>query len=460
MGSIERLTAVTPIDGRYGSRVEKLVPIVSEYGLVKRRLLVEAEWLALLGSGVLPDVPPFDDETMQYLHRLPDEFDVFDDQAIKDIESQTNHDVKAVEVWMRQMFANHPTLRNHLELIHFGLTSEDINNLAYALMIRDARDEVLVPGITVIVSELDRQAHEYADINMLAHTHGQPATPTTLGKEMRVFERGLRRSAEHLGSVAIEGKLNGATGNYNALHAAYPDVNWREVAIEFVESLGFEFNPITTQIEPHHWVARFMNELALNNSIMTDAARDIWTYISMGYFKQIPKSGEVGSSTMPHKVNPIDFENAESNLQTANALARSLAERLPISRMQRDLSDSSTLRNVGPIFGHTTVAHASMKRGLGKISPNEAKIAQDLDGEYSILTEAVQTVMRRFNIPGSYDIIKEASRGQEMDEEAYHRLISLISAYDIPETALEYLKGLAPSTYSGYSRELARQDKD
>lgn len=459
MGSAEKLTAVTPLDGRYGSRVEKLSPIVSEYGLIKRRLLVEAEWLSVLGSGTLPDVPRFDDETMEYLYRLPDDFGIEDAQAVKEIESATNHDVKAVEVWMRQKFADHPTLQNHLELIHFGLTSEDVNNLAYALMVQDARDQVLVPGITVVANDLDEKAHEYAEINMLAHTHGQPATPTSLGKEMRVFERGIRRSADNLGSLAIEGKLNGATGNYNALFAAYPDVNWQKVARDFVESLGFEFNPITTQIEPHHWMVRFMNELALNNSIMTDAARDIWTYISMGYFKQIPKAGEVGSSTMPHKVNPIDLENAESNFQTANALAKSLAERLPISRLQRDLSDSSTLRNVGPVFGHTAVAHASMKRGLGKISPNEDKIAEDLESEYSILTEAVQTVMRRYNVPGSYDIIKESSRGQEIDKEAYGRLITRVAGYDIPGWALEYLKSLTPATYSGFSRELADLDE-
>ncbi len=457
MGIQEQLLAVTPIDGRYASRVEKLSPIVSEYGLIQRRVAVEAAWLDVLGSGTLPDMDPLSDGAHDQLREVVTDFRVEDAIEVKDIEKTTNHDVKAVEVWLRQKLAGEPELEKYLEFIHFGCTSEDINNLAYAMMIRDVRDGVIVPGIDAIAEDLDSKATRYADIPMLGHTHGQPATPTTLGKEMRVFWDRIERSNGRLGSVAILGKFNGATGNYNAVSVAYPEVDWPAVSRRFVESLDFEFNPVTTQIEPHDWLVAFCSELGLNNQIMTDLSKDMWAYISMGYFKQQVKAGEVGSSTMPHKVNPIDFENAESNFGSANAILGNLALRLPIARLQRDLSDSSTQRTVGEAFGHTVIAHSSLKRGLGKVNPNEEKIAEDLNGEWTILTEAVQTVMRRYGIVGAYDIIKDATRGQTMKRSDYERLVNDIQNAGLPGEGAAKLRNISPRTYIGQAAKIARK---
>lgn len=452
MGVQEELMAVTPIDGRYAGKVEDLQPITSEYGLIQRRVAVETGWLATLGSGVLPDVEPFSDATLRHLVATTRDFSVEDAEAVKGIEATTNHDVKAVEVWMRERFAGHPELSEHLELIHFSATSEDINNLAYAMMVRDARDDVLVPKIDAIREDLDDKAEEYAEIPMLGRTHGQAATPTTLGKEMAVFAERLDDSLTRLGDIAIFGKFNGATGNYNAAAIAYPEVNWPEVNAQFVHNLGFDTHEATTQVEPHDWLAAFCNELGLNNRIMTDAAQDIWQYISQGYFKQRIKEGEVGSSTMPHKVNPIDFENAEANLGAANATLGFLAAKLPVSRLQRDLSDSSALRTLGEAFGHTAVAHASMKRGLGKIYPDEEKIAADLSDNWPVLTEAVQTVMRRYNVEDPYGKMKEVSRGKPLTEAGY---LQIVAELDIPEEAKQRLESLQPSTYTGYAAEIA-----
>ncbi len=454
MGVQEELLAVTPIDGRYASKVEDLAPITSEYGLIQRRVAVEAAWLSMLGSGVLPDVEPFSDQTQEFLGDIAPNFSVEDAAEVKAIEKETNHDVKAVELWLRRYCSGVEELEENLELIHFSATSEDINNLAYAMMVRDARDEVIVPKIDAIREDLDGKAVQYADIPMMGRTHGQPATPTTLGKEMAVFSVRLDNSLIRLGGISIEGKFNGATGNYNAAAIAYPEVDWRAVNDEFVEDrLGFDAAEITTQIEPHDWMAAFCNELGLNNRIMTDISQDMWLYISQGYFKQRVKAGEVGSSTMPHKVNPIDFENAEANLGVANAMLGYLAAKLPVSRLQRDLSDSSALRTLGEAFGHTAVAHASLLRGLGKVFPNEEKMTADLDENWSVLTEAVQTVMRRYGLDDPYGKMKEVSRGKPLGKVDYLRIVA---GLDIPEEARQQLENLRPSTYTGYAAEIAR----
>jgi adenylosuccinate lyase len=453
MGAREQLLAVGPIDGRYAEKVKALSPITSEFGLIQRRAAVEVGWLATLGSGILPDRKPLEQESLYRLSDITDSFSLVDAEQVKEIEKVTNHDVKAVENWLTEKLKDDPRFAEYLSLIHFGCTSEDITNLAYAMMLNDARNQVLVPGLHNVVADLESMAYSYGNIPMLGHTHGQPATPTTLGKEIAVFSDRIMESAEHLGSVAIIGKFNGATGNYNAVTVAYPEIDWPAVSRGFVKSLGFEFNEATTQIEPHDWIARYCNELALSNTAMTDLARDMWTYISMGYFKQRVKKNEVGSSTMPHKVNPIDFENAEANFGVANALLRHLAEKLPISRLQRDLSDSSAQRTFGEAFGHTVIAHGSLERGLGKAYPNEEKMADDLNDNWAVLTEAVQTVMRRYGIEGAYDRIKAASRGMEFSEESYHGLVESID--ELPEEAKETLRQLTPATFVGRAPEIA-----
>jgi adenylosuccinate lyase len=455
MGVEEQLLAVTPIDGRYADKVEALTPIASEFGLIQRRVAVEAAWLGHLGNGTLPDVPAFSDGAADTLIASVDGFSVSDAAEIKAIEKETNHDVKAVEIWLRRRFADHPELSERLELIHFSATSEDINNLAYAMMIRDAREDVIEPGIRAVRDDLGEKTDQYAMIPMLGRTHGQPATPTTLGKEMAVFGERLDRSLERLGAIAAYGKFNGATGSYNAAAIAYPEVDWPEVNKRFVRDLGFQTHQATTQIEPHDWIAAFCNELGLNNRIMTDLSQDIWFYISQGYFKQRTKAGEVGSSTMPHKVNPIDFENAEANFGASGALLKYLAEKLPVSRLQRDLSDSSALRTLGEAFGHTAVAHASVRKGLGKIYPDEARMDRDLDENWAILTEAVQTVARRYGVKNPYDKMKAASRGVAFDKGTY---LGLVEELDIPDEAKQRLRELRPSTYLGYAREIAGGD--
>lgn len=449
---IERLQAVTPLDGRYADKVAELAPITSEFGLMRYRAVVEAEWLATLGSGILPDVPAFDDRQRDRLTEIRDGFSIDDALYIKEVEKTTNHDVKAVEMWLRAKLADDESFADAAELIHFGLTSEDVNNLAYAQMLAEARSKVLTPKIEGIQETLDVKAEEYAHIPLLARTHGQPATPTTLGKEMAVFSDRLYRSGQRLGSVAVLGKLNGASGNFNALAFAYPDVNWREVSARFVESLGFEYNHTTTQIEPHDWMAAYFNELGLSNTIMMDLSKDMWAYIRGQVFRMKVVAGEVGSSTMPHKVNPIDFENAESNLGTANALLHSMAERLPISRLQRDLSDSSTQRVIGEALGHTVVGLASLKRGLGKVSPDHESISEELGAEWAVLTEAVQTVMRRYKVTGAYDLIKQASRGKALDKEGY---LEIVEAAELPEEEKARLRALTPATYLGYAADIA-----
>lgn len=453
MGAQEELLAVGPLDGRYAGKVAELAPITSEFGLIERRVAVETGWLAVIGSGVLPDVKPFSEGAKNHLASVTHEFDVDDAVEVKEIEKTTNHDVKAVEVWLRNKLGSEPEFQDKLELIHFGCTSEDINNLAYAMMLRDVRDNVLLPGSDTISDKLWEQVDKYAGVPMLARTHGQPATPTTLGKEMEVYRQRINDSATHLEEVKILGKFNGASGNYNAATFAYPEVDWRKLSENFVTSLGFEVNTATTQIEPHDWMARFNSEVALSNTIMTDMSRDIWQYISIGYFKQHVKAGEVGSSTMPHKVNPIDFENAEANFGLANATLIHLAGKLPVSRLQRDLSDSSAQRAYGEAFGHTVVAHSSLLKGLGKIEANPEKMHEDLAQEWPILTEALQTVMRRYGVENAYEIIKGASRGQSITENAFKDIISKL---DIPDEAKERLSNLEPSKYIGLADKIAR----
>ncbi len=453
MGEMEQLLAVTPLDGRYSDKVEALSPIVSEFGLIQRRVAVEVGWLSTLASGVLPDVAPLADMHLDALNALPGSFSIKDAKRIKEIERTTNHDVKAVEVWLREeLKLGNDAYHDYIELVHFGCTSEDINNLAYALMVRDVRDRVLVPEMDELIESLESKAGDYASIPMLARTHGQPATPTTLGKEMEVFSERLCLHTERLGSIAILGKFNGASGNYNAVTVAYPEVDWPSVSRQFIESLGFGYNRATTQIDAHDWLAAFTNEAALGNTILIDVSRDMWTYIMLGYFKQRVKAGEVGSSTMPHKVNPIDFENAEANFGVANSIFGHLAAKLPISRLQRDLSDSSAQRALGEAFGHTLVGQKSIKRGLGKIYPDEAAIQSDLDKEWAVLTEAVQTVMRRYKVSGGYDAMKAASRGKSLTETDY---IQIIEDLDIPDEARVRLRQLSPSTYIGRARDIA-----
>jgi adenylosuccinate lyase len=453
MGKIEQLQAISPLDGRYADKTQALAPIFSEFGLIKRRLAIETAWLEVLCSGILPDVKAISKSDRSYLQAIAKDFSPNDALEIKTIEHTTNHDVKAVELWLRQKLAAQPVFRSHIELIHFGITSEDINNLASAMQIRDALGMVISPALAGIIIDLGSKAQRYAKVPMLARTHGQPATPTTLGKEMKVFEQRLKSSSDRLMAIAIYAKWNGATGNYNALQFAYPEVDWLKISRQFVESLGFTANLLTTQIEPHDWLAAFCNEVGLGGAIMTDLARDMWTYISLGYFRQSIKAGEVGSSTMPHKVNPIDFENAEANFGLAHALLDFLAAKLPISRLQRDLSDSSAQRALGEAFGHFLVGCQSLTKGLAGVSADTSKIAADLENQWAVLSEAVQTLMRRYQVQGAYEAIKNVSRGQSMSQADYQQLIDSLT---LPETEKIRLRDLTPQTYLGLAAELAR----
>jgi adenylosuccinate lyase len=454
MSAREQLLAVTPLDGRDRKSVEELSGIVSEYGLMKYRVAVEAGWLSTLNSGILPDVPALESRAYERLDEVATAFSIEDAERVKEIEKTTNHDVKAIELWLREKLADLPGWEDRIELAHFGLTSEDLNNLAYAMMLREARDDVFLPGIEVLADDFLAKARQFADIPMLAHTHGQPASPTTVGKEMAVTADRLYDSHQALASLSIKGKLNGATGNYNALDFAYPEVDWPAISRQFIEGLDFEVTRATTQIEPHDWMVRIYNELALANSITANAARDMWLYIALKYFKVRPKEGETGSSTMPHKVNPINFEKSWSNFDSANVVLAGLAARLPRSLMQRDLSDSSTQRTVSEAFGHTLVGQKEMLKGLGKVDPNEAALSRDLDENWAVLTEAVQTVMRRYGVEGAYDIIKAASRGRDIVQDDYLELVDMIEG--IPDDAKQRLAELTPETYIGLAPEIAR----
>ncbi len=452
---LSALTALSPTDGRYAGKTAALRGCLSEYGLLQRRFLIEVRWLeALCDCADIEEAPRLSAAARDYLQQLVDDFDIQSASAIKAIESTTNHDVKAVEYYLKQQLAEHPELVDASEFVHFACTSEDINNLAYGLMLNDARANHIQPGLKSLEQQLLRMAEEFADLPMLSRTHGQPASPTTLGKELANVVYRLRRQRRALARVEITGKMNGAVGNFNAHRVAYPEVDWIELSRLFVENLGIAWNPYTTQIEPHDCIAEYAHALVRINTILLDLARDIWGYVAVGYFKQNVIAGEVGSSTMPHKVNPIDFENAEGNLGIANALLGHFAEKLPVSRWQRDLTDSTVLRALGTAIGHCQIAWLSLGKGLGKLAVNHARLNEDLENSWEVLGEAVQTVMRRYSLPEPYEQLKALTRGKGIDE---HSLREFIHALDIPTGAKTLLLSLSPSDYTGYARRLARQ---
>ena len=444
---LSSLTAVSPIDGRYGDKTRALRPLFSEYGLMRQRVLVEVRWLQLLSRHPeISEVPAFSAAAHHLLGDIAAHFNLADAERIKTIERTTNHDVKAVEYFLKEKIAGNEELAAVSEFIHFACTSEDINNLAYALMLRAARTEVLLPTMDELIQGLARLAHSYADQPMLARTHGQTASPTTLGKEMANVAFRLRRQRDQFAAVAILGKINGAVGNYNAHLAAYPAVDWEAAAREFVTGLGLEWNPYTTQIEPHDFIAEYFDAIGRYNTVLLDFCRDVWGYISLGYFKQKTVANEVGSSTMPHKVNPIDFENGEGNLGLANAIFHHLGSKLPVSRWQRDLSDSTVLRNLGVGVAHTLIAYQATLKGISKLQADPARMAADLDNAWEVLAEAVQTVMRRYGIAEPYEKLKAYSRGQAMDQE---RMRAFISGLAIPPTEKARLLALTPAAYVG-----------
>jgi adenylosuccinate lyase len=447
------LTAISPVDGRYASKTESLRPLFSEFGLIRHRVLVEVRWFKLMLShpGIARGASP-SLHAMNLLDEIAERFDLRDAQRVKNIEATTNHDVKAVEYFLKEKIAGNAELERAAEFIHFGCTSEDINNLAYALMLREARAQCLLPLWDEIIKALTGLAHAHAALPMLARTHGQPATPTTLGKEMANVVHRLRRQYQQLTDAAILGKMNGAVGNYNAHLVAYPAVDWPGLAKDFVEDLGLAWNPYTTQIEPHDAMAELFAVLCRFNTILIDLCRDMWGYVSIGYFRQKVIAGEVGSSTMPHKVNPIDFENAEGNLGVANALLEFLGQKLPISRWQRDLTDSTTLRNVGAAIAHCVIAYESCLKGLRKVDVDTQKLQADLDDNWEVLAEPVQTVMRCHGVEEPYEKLKQLTRGQKLDQA---RLLAFIETLDLPEEAKVRLRSLTPMNYTGNAESQA-----
>ena len=450
------LTALSPLDGRYQGKVQALRRFFSEFALIHYRVRVEVEWLkALSNEAAIAEVAAFSPAATATLDDVVTRFSLADAAEVKAIESRTNHDVKATEYWLKQRLAANAEVRRAGEFIHFACTSEDINNLAYALMLKNARDAVILPALARLEGEVRVLAHQLADVPMLSHTHGQPATPTTLGKEMANVCYRIQRAKQRLEAIELSGKFNGAVGNYNAHLAAYPDLDWEALARNFVEKLGLTFNPYTVQIEPHDSLAEFCDALARFNTILIDLNRDIWGYVSLGYFKQKVKAGEIGSSTMPHKVNPIDFENSEGNLGLANALLRHLSEKLPISRWQRDLTDSTVLRNLGVAFGYSLLAYDSCLRGLSKLEVNPAALAADLDATWEVLAEPIQTVMRRYGIANPYEQLKELTRGKSgIDKATLHAFIEVLA---IPRPAKDALLELTPASYIGKAAVLARR---
>lgn len=452
---IDSLTTLSPLDGRYADKTAPLQHLMSEFGLIHYRVMVEIHWLiALANHPNITEVPPLNSDQTHFLQQIMDDFDLDDAKRVKEIEKTTNHDVKAVEYYLQEQFSKGPHLTTYSPFIHFACTSEDINNLAYALMLKKSRDEVLLPQLNQLTSVLDTMALNYAAIPMLSHTHGQPATPTTLGKELRNVERRLHHQTGRLQQVNMQGKFNGAVGNFNAHHIAYPDVNWPQMTQDFIESLGLTCNAYTTQIEPHDFIAELMHSIMRINTIFIDLSRDIWGYISLGYFNQIKIAGEVGSSTMPHKVNPIDFENAEGNAGLANAIAGHLADKLPISRWQRDLSDSTVLRNLGLVFGYSVITYASLQKGLSKLSVNETLLKSDLDDSWELLAEPVQTVLRRYGVADAYEQLKELTRGKRITSA---EMQIFINGLNIPTDAKTQLLSLTPAKYIGYAVALAKK---
>ena len=454
---INSIAALSPLDGRYAKSVEALRPIFSEYGLMKARVKVELSWLkALAAEPKIAEVPAFSDFTIEEIDQVIANFSLDDAAAVKAIEATTNHDVKAIEYWLKERFAGVPEVLAVSEFIHFACTSEDINNLSHALMLQEARETVLLPKLAEITAKLQQMAHDLAAVPMMSRTHGQPATPSTLGKEIANVLFRLQRQIKQLAAQEFLGKINGAVGNYNAHMVAYPDVDWEKHCQTFVEqSLNLTFNPYTIQIEPHDYMAEFFQTLSRINTILIDFNRDVWGYISLGYFKQKVKAGEVGSSTMPHKVNPIDFENSEGNLGMANAVLGFLAEKLPLSRWQRDLTDSTVLRNMGVGTGYTILGLVSHLRGLNKLEANPAALAADLDATWELLAEPIQTVMRRYGVANPYEKLKDLTRGKEGITPQV--LTVFINALEIPAEAKAQLHALTPALYVGKAEELARR---
>ena len=454
--ALTSLTALSPLDGRYAAKIAPLRAYFSELGLIRYRVLVEVEWLkALAAEPKIREVPRFSKATIEKLDAVVAGFSDADGARVKKIESVTNHDVKAIEYFLKEKLKGNREVARVAEFIHFACTSEDINNLCHALMLKAARDKVMLPALDAIIARLRTLAHDLAGAAMLAHTHGQPASPTTLGKEIANVVARLKRARAKIAAVGVLGKINGAVGNYNAHLAAYPELDWEKFARRFVEKLGLEFNPYTIQIEPHDAIAELFDAYARCNTILLDLDRDLWGYISLGYFRQKTKAGEIGSSTMPHKVNPIDFENSEGNLGVANALLRHMADKLPVSRWQRDLTDSTVLRNMGVALGHPLLAYDSCLKGLGKLEANHAKLAADLNANWEVLAEPIQTVMRRHKVAGAYEQLKELTRGKAGINRA--SLAAFIRGLKIPDAEKKRLLKLTPATYTGKAAALARK---
>ena len=452
---LSSLTAVAPIDGRYAAKTDTLRNVFSEFGLIKYRVLVEVRWLQKLAScSEIKEVPSLSNAANVLLNNLVNEFSIDQAERIKEIERTTNHDVKAVEYLIKETISNNSELSAVSEFVHFACTSEDINNLSHALMLKEGRESILIPALKTIKSELVTMSHRYAELPMLSRTHGQTASPTTVGKELANVAYRLQRQIESISSVALLGKINGAVGNYNAHLSAYPSVDWESFAEQFIDDLGLTYNPYTTQIEPHDYMAELFDAIARANTVLIDFSRDIWGYISLGYFKQKTIAGEVGSSTMPHKVNPIDFENAEGNMGIANAVFGHLSTKLPISRWQRDLTDSTVLRNMGVGFGYSMIAYSSLLKGMAKLETNVDRLSEDLSQSWEVLAEPIQTVMRRYGVAEPYEKLKALTRGNVMDKSTIHAFIDTL---DIPADAKSSLKALTPANYTGNAVDQAKR---
>ena len=451
---LSELTAISPVDGRYGGRLNNLKEIFSEFGLIKNRVKVEVFWLRMLANHPgIPEVPALSSDAEAHLMKLVDEFTLDMAQRVKEIERTTNHDVKAVEYLIKEHFGDNTELNAISEFVHFACTSEDINNLSYSLMLKDARENVIIPAMDELINKVVEMGEDMAGIPMMARTHGQPASPTTTGKEWANVAYRLQRQAKQLMNVQIMGKINGATGNYNAHLAAYPAINWYELTEQFVQSLGLLWNPYTTQIEPHDYIAEYFHAMSRFNTVLIDFDRDVWSYISVGFFKQRTIAGEIGSSAMPHKVNPIDFENSEGNLGMANAIFEHLAMKLPISRWQRDLTDSTVLRNLGVGVAHTMISLQSTMKGLSKLEVNADAMANDLNNNWEVLAEAIQTVMRRHGFEKPYEKLKDLTRGQRVNKEIMQNFVDGLEG--LPEEAKLYLRELTPATYIGNASQQA-----
>ena len=451
---LSHLSALSPLDGRYASKTNALRPILSEAGFMHHRVKVEVAWLIALSEAGFAELPPFSKSALALLEGLASNFTEDDAARIKSIEAVTNHDVKAVEYWLKEKVNDVPELVKASEFIHFACTSEDINNTSHGMMLKTARDTVLLPQLATVIAKLTELAHEHAELPMMSRTHGQPASPTTLGKEMANVVARLKRASERIAGVQILGKMNGAVGNYNAHLSAYPDIDWAAFSRKVIEGkLGLTFNPHTIQIEPHDYIAELFDAIARTNTILLDLNRDIWGYISIGYFKQRTKAGEIGSSTMPHKVNPIDFENSEGNLGMANAVLKHMSEKLPVSRWQRDLTDSTVLRTIGVGFGYSVLAYDSCLRGLNKLEVNPERLAADLNDSWEVLAEPIQTVMRRYGIENPYEQLKELTRGKGISKDALREFVQGLA---IPSEAKERLMAMTPASYIGLAAKLAR----